>query len=125
MKTTKPDAATPDRRFDHSLQSHYSSAVESVSARTQAQLHNRLHAAIAAPGAPRAHRTAWGIAAVFSLVLVTVVGLQPRAPERPARARVVAADVNADNGEPLASLDETPDLYLWLASDDASALVSE
>ena len=96
-----------------------------VSARTQAQLHNRLHAAMAAPGPLRAHRPAWGVAAVFALVLVTVVGLQLRAPERPARAQVVAADVDADNGELLASLDEAPDLYLWLASDDASALVSE
>ena len=124
MKTTKPDA-TPDRRFDHSLRSRYSDAVENVSARAQAQLHNRLHAAMAAPGPLRAHRPAWGVAAVFALVLVTVVGLQLRAPERPARAQVVAADVNADNGELLASLDEAPDLYLWLASDDASALVSE
>ena len=124
MKATRPDA-TPDRRFDQSLQSHYSDAVEYVSARTQAQLHNRLQAAMAAPGALRARRPAWGVAAIISLVLVTVVGLQLRAPERPARAQVVAADVNADNGELLGSLDEAPDLYLWLASDDASALVSE
>jgi hypothetical protein len=60
------------------------------------------------------------------LVLVTVAGLQLRAPERPVRAQaVVAADISADNDELLASLDEAPDLYLWLASDDASALVSE
>jgi len=125
MKTTKADDSA-DRRFDHSLQSRYLDAVEYVSARTQAQLHNRLHAAMAAPGAPRARRPAWGVAAVFSLVVVAVVGLQLRAPEGPVRAQVVvAADINADNDELLASLDEAPDLYLWLASDDASALVSE
>lgn len=125
MKTTHPDASTPDRRFDDSMQSRYSDAVDNVSARTRAQLHNRLHAAVAAPKALRPHRPAWAVAAVFSLVLATVVGLRLRTPEPPARAQVAAIDVNADNGELLASLDEAPDLYLWLASDDASALVSE
>ena len=125
MKTTQADA-TADRRFDHSLRSRHLDAVENVSARTQAQLHIRLHAAMSAPGTLRARRPAWGVVAVFLLVLVTVAGLQLRAPERPVRAQaVVAADISADNDELLASLDEAPDLYLWLASDDASALVSE
>jgi hypothetical protein len=125
MKTTKPDAATRDRQFDHSLQSRYADAVENVSARTQAQLHNRLHGAMAAPRALRSHGAAWGVAAAFSLVLITVVGLQLRTPERPDPAQVVATDVNADDGELFASLEEAPDLYLWLASDDANALASE
>lgn len=125
MKTTNLDATASDRRFDHAMQSRYSDAVENVSARTQARLHNRLRAAMTAPKAPGAHRPAWAMAVACSLVLATVVGLQLRTPERPARAHVATADVNADNGELLASLDEAPDLYLWLASDDATALVSE
>lgn len=47
-----------------------------------------------------------------------------RTPEPPLPAQG-AANVDVDNGDLLASLEEAPDLYLWLASDDASALVSE
>ena len=124
MKPTNPDPATTDRRFDHALQSRYRHAAENVSVRTQAQLRIRLNAAMAPPESLHARRTAWRLAALFSLALATVVGLQLRTPE-PAAPAKVAANANADNGDLLASLDEAPDLYLWLASDDASSLVSE
>lgn len=124
MKPTQPDVAMSDRRFDRAMQSRYLDAAENVSAHTQAQLRIRLNAAVSPSKGRYGHRPAWRVAAAFLLVLVAVIGLRMRTPEPPLPAQG-AANVDVDNGDLLASLEEAPDLYLWLASDDASALVSE
>jgi hypothetical protein len=70
------------------------------------------------------------LAATCALALVAVAGLpwQPRR-DSAADAHVVSAPPNSnpmpDNSSMLASLDEPPDLYLWLATDDARALLAE
>jgi hypothetical protein len=122
-----PDLPTDarDARFDHAIGSRHEDAVRNISLRTRTQLDNRLRAALATPARPHWHRSAWGLAAACSLALVAAVAVQVRTPEPVAPAPVARAPPGADDGELLASLDEAPDLYLWLASDDASALVSE
>jgi len=113
-----------DARFDDAMRAAHADAVASVSTRTRVQLHNRLHAAMSAPRPARGHRPAWGLALAGSLALVAVIGLRTRAPG-PSTPPPVAAEKSGDDGDLVASLDETPDLYLWLASSDASGLVSE
>jgi hypothetical protein len=111
-------------RFDEAMRTAHADAVASVSARTRVQLHNRLHAAMPTSRPAGGHRPAWGLALAGALALVAVIGLRTRAPESSAPLPV-AAERSGDDGDLVASLDETPDLYLWLASSDASGLVSE
>jgi len=113
-----------DAHFDDAMRAAHADAVAHVSTRTRVQLHNRLRAAMSAPRPARRHRPAWGLALAGSLALVAVIGLRTRAPE-PAAPPPVAAERSGDDGDLVASLDETPDLYLWLASSDASGLVPE
>jgi len=115
--------------FERALRARYAQAATHLSARTQAQLHNRLHAAIAQGSRAGTRRSAWWLATACALALVVVFGVQWRAgheatlsaPSAPA----LVANGNNDGGELVATLDETPDLYLWLASDDANALATE
>lgn len=114
-----------DDDFDRALRQCHASATAHLSARTQAQLHNRLRAATAR----NAHsmRPRWWLAAAGSLILVFAVGVQWRVGHRfpaPANTAPIAA-TSHDNGELVATLDEAPELYLWLASDDATTLASE
>ena len=113
-----------DARFDDAMRAAHADAVASVSARTRVQLHHRLHAAMSTSRPARGHRPAWGLALAGSLALVAVIGLRTRAPE-PSAPLPVATQRIGDDGDLVASLDETPDLYLWLASSDASGFVSE
>ena len=118
-------ATQDDARFDDTMRATHAEAVANVSARTRVQLNNRLHAGMSAPRPARTHRPAWGLALACSLALVAIIGLRMRSPEPAAPVPVVAVDRGGDNGDLVASLDETPDLYLWLASSDASGFVSE
>jgi hypothetical protein len=118
-----------DDAFDRALRARHEVALRSLSARTQAQLHKRQHAAVAASRAYRSGRAAWALAAACSLVLVLGVGVRLRPGDGGVSSRVPASvsivDGANDGGELVATLDEAPDLYLWLASDDAAALAME
>jgi hypothetical protein len=120
--------------FECALRGRYAEATTHLSTRTQAQLHNRLQAVIAQGSRMGARRPAWLLVTAFSLALVAVFGMKWRAthetmlptttlPTIPAPALV--ANGSNDSGELVATLDETPDLYLWLQSEDANALVTE
>ena len=113
-----------DARVDDAMRAAHANAVANVSARTRAQLHNSLHAAMSASRPAKGHHPAWGLALAGSLALVAVIGLRTRGPE-PSAPLPVVTERSADDGDLMASLDETPDLYVWLASSDASGLVSE
>lgn len=131
------EAARPDAAFDDALRRTYQQGLEQLSTRTQRQLHHRLHAAVtpsARPGA--ATPTPWRVAAACSLVLALAVGIHWRAPLPSGATRTAAVASGATTpgtaaaaGVPpataLASLDQPPDLYVWLASDDARAMIPE
>ncbi len=119
--------------FDASLRRHHAQAVASLSGRTQAQLLLRRRAA----SAPIRHaplRYAWPLAAACAVSMLAV-GLQWRpsgVKVSPATSVVAAPDSTNAAGEPAdgefeayAMLDEAPDLYLWLASNDAATLAME
>ena len=114
-----------DDDFDRAMRARHRNAIAHLSPRVQAQLQQRFRG-LRAPTATRPRHPAWGLALACSLALVFAFGIHRRStsemPLAPA-ATVVAA--GNDNGELVATLDEAPDLYLWLASDDANAMLSE
>lgn len=111
-----------DARFDTAMRQLHESAVDRVSGRTRLQLQQVPRKTPAAsPARPR--RFAWPLAASFAAVLALMVGMQlwnEPVPTRTAPANVAETDADID-----AVLDENPDLYLWLASNDAYALAME
>lgn len=128
MKTPRegidgPACMSGDEAFDRKLRDHYADATLHLSARANAQLQQRLRVAISQR--PRSHRSAWLLATACSLALVAAFGLQWRAQSDIAPRAPAPIANGSDSTELVATLDEAPDLYLWLASDDATALASE
>lgn len=113
--------AVGDEEFDRALRAIHADAVSNLSARTRAQLQQRLRST--AKPAPT-HRHGWQMAsALVALVLVAGAYWRTSMPGAPSPAAVATA--STDNGDLVAVIDETPDLYLWLDSDEATRLASE
>lgn len=119
---------TSDTRFDASMRQRHAVAVARPSARTRAQLQQRLRAAMAGQPAPATglQRRGWPLAAAFAAVLAVVVSLQlrPQSTPQPVAPTVDSAIV-ADDAALDTMFDENPDFYLWLASTDADTLALE
>lgn len=112
-----------DARFDAAMRQLHGTAVDRVSGRTRLQLQQRPQSAPAAR--PEPSRFGWPLATSFAAVLALMVGLQLRHDPAPLPAAPAVTTV-ADSGEDIdIALDENPDLYLWLASNDAYALAME
>lgn len=116
-------------RFDDALRARHAESLEQLSPRTRAQLQLRRRAALAGEGRGQrvpAWRLAWPVA-VACAVGAVVLGMQIRGletPTQPAATVATAATVAipaAANDDALdyATLEENPDLYVWLASDGA------
>ena len=112
-----------DARFDAAMRQLHESAVDRVSGRTRLQLQQAPRTAPSASPA-RPHGPAWPLAASFAGVLALMVGMQLWNESAPAPAAPPATVAEAD-ADIDAVLDESPDLYLWLASNDAYALAME
>ncbi|MDN5782539.1 MAG: hypothetical protein L0H23_11070 [Luteimonas sp.] len=111
-----------DARFDAAMRQLHDTAVDRISGRTRLQLQQRAHAA--PPARPAPSRFGWPLAASFAAVLALMVGLQLR--HDPAPLPAAPTNAVADSGDDIdIVLDENPDLYLWLASNDAYALAME
>lgn len=117
-----------DHDFDTQLRQLHAQAVERVSPRTLAQLRPRRESARNLP--TKRHLHAWPLAASCAIALVAG-GLFLRYPQQEAAVTPVTAvtgvTANTDNepGDVYAALDESPELYLWLASNDTASLVTE
>ncbi len=113
-------------------------AVANVSASTQAQLHQRRRrtlsgkAVLAHQG--RVRPLAWaGAIAVLALVIALPMAMRP--PQAPVASRIsdrIATTSTTTHGSgssnsdtTIATLEEDPEMYVWLASSDAIALASE
>lgn len=121
---------TQAQDFDTAMRTRYAEATMQLSARTRTQLRDRLRAKLAGDvGKTLGHRPAWVLATACSLALALGFGMQWRSNEDlPTSAHaitVVSPQDKAESGELVAALDESPDLYLWLASDDAKSFASE
>ncbi|MBF6025811.1 hypothetical protein [Lysobacter niastensis] len=123
MNPNHPQAGE-DERFDQAMREIHAQAVGQVSSATRA----RLRAARFEAARPRERRgygwvLASGCAAAFALVVA--LQLQPP-PAAPPAAPVLATEaVSYDADTALATLDENPDLYLWLASNDDALPAAE
>ena len=115
-----------NNEFDRDMRQLHADAVSQVSPQTLARLRAARHAAQAAP--KRGHAWRWVAATTFSAVLAVALGVQflPRSGTVPA-AQPMATTVDNDNvySDSLAALDESPDLYMWLASSEAEPLAME
>lgn len=109
----------PDLAFDGQARAAHAAALASLSPRVRSRLAAmRRDAALASP---HAHgRWHWLAATACSAVLAVALGLhlQPDrgTAQRPAGA--TAADTSADDYGTGRMLDENPDLYVWLGSDN-------
>ena len=111
-------------RFARRARELHGTALESLSPRTRAQLHNRLRATLAAT--PRAARADWRWVAAPALALALVVGLPWQGAQSPEGDPVPVAAVAANALDtPAAALEQDPEFYAWLGSADALALASE
>ena len=140
-----------DHPFEAAIRRHHAASLEHLSPRVRAQLQQRRRAALAGQraGEDRGARTPWRFAlplAAACAVGALAIGLNLRAPEpaapavatttpapaaalpAPGTVAAVAAVANAaadtDDASAGATLEENPDLYVWLASSDADALVA-
>ena len=119
-----------DTAFDRDMRQLHATAVTRVSPETLARLRAARHAAQTAPR--RGHGWRWIAATAFSSVLAVTLGVQflPRSGTAPAVAPattpMIAAVDNQDGTlDSLATLEESPDLYMWLASSEAEPLAME
>ena len=122
-----------DDRFDEAIRALHAQSLEHVSPRVRAQLQQRRRHAGRAQSTARGWRFALPLAAAAAVVAI-VVGVNVRTPEptsapqlattlpAPSVSAVLAhaTAARADARTDYASLDESPDLYVWLASDGAS-----
>ena len=117
------------RDFDARLRRCHAQAVDRVSPRTFVQLRPQ-RAASRSPNA-RTRLHAWPLAATCAIALVAG-GLflhqnptQDPAENVTAQPATLIASTDNDPGDVYAALDESPELYLWLASNDPENFVTE
>ncbi len=127
------DSHLRDREFDLAARSHYAQALGQLSPQVRARLRDARHAA--ATSASSGHRVSWllaGGAVAATLALMLAGQLRPTAPDPapappmatatpaldPAERASQRAEIDSELEDMLAALDENPDLYLWLATND-------
>jgi|APAra7269096979_1048534.scaffolds.fasta_scaffold06320_4 anti-sigma-K factor RskA len=115
-----------NNEFDRDMRELHAEAVSQISPQTLARLRSVRQQAQTAPR--RAHAWRWIAASAFSAVLAVALGVQflPQSATSPGAAPALAtADSQDDYDDALATLDENPDLYVWLASSEAEPLAME
>lgn len=119
-----PDA-NRDARFDAAMRARHADAVAHVPTHLRWQL--RPAAARMRTHAPPTPRTSWRTGAMLAGALATLcavaVGLGLRDAPAPAAPVAVAAMDAPDSA--VATLEQDPDFYAWLASEDADLVAME
>lgn len=112
--------------FDHDMQQLHAAAVSHLSPQTLARLRAARHG-LAESTPQRGHSWRWITASAFSAVLAVAIGVQflPHSQTQPNVQPVATTEVEDPYEGSTAALDESPDLYLWLASQDAATLAME
>jgi hypothetical protein len=117
-----------NQQFDRRLREVHAAAAGAVSGRTQLQLQLQFRRGAAAVERTPLRRLAWPLAAACAAAALAI-GLQLRQPPVPPTATVPVAIAPAATAttdeEAYLALEESPDLYLWLASEDAAILAME
>lgn len=103
--------------FDTKLRQVHAQAVDHVSPRTFLQLRPQRTATRPTPAKPRLQ--AWPLAATCAIALVAGGFFLRQSRDTPAESiPAIAITDNSDPADVYAALDESPELYLWLASND-------
>ena len=106
--------------FDAKLRHVHAQAVDHVSPRTSVQLRPQRAASRPAPAEPRL-RT-WPLAATCAIALVAgglfIRQFQDAPAEPPPAVSITGNSADNDPADVYAALDESPEFYLWLASND-------
>ena len=113
--------------IDAAIRAHHEAAVERISPRVRAQLAQRRHAALRGEGLRRRHGLRYlaaGVAALGALAIGLRFGTLPPQPV-PATAPSVATATSAAANGGATMLDEDPEFYAWLASNDAQLVAME
>ena len=132
MTPREHDMNTNDDRFDHAMRDLHAQAVSQVSSATRARLRVARHAAARPSGAREPRRWLgtnagnWVLGSGLAAVFAVAIGLQLRPAQTPAPAKGAPPAIASATSSPpsfdadtaVAALDENPDLYLWLASND-------
>lgn len=112
--------------FDGAMRELHAQALTQVSPRTRARLRAARTAAATQRTPMRGLR--WALATGFVAVFALSIGLQWRGPSStanlPTRTAVIEA-ANDNTGGSVEALDENPDFYLWLASNDSLPVAME
>ncbi|KLI97778.1 hypothetical protein [Luteimonas sp. FCS-9] len=118
---------------DAALRALYGRAQARISAATTARLHRARHAATT--GAPARRGWAWPVAAGFAALFALAIGVQSLAPLPPATGEAApvpvlaeadgAASIEDGVADALATYEESPDFYLWLAANESTLLAME
>lgn len=120
--------------FDRRMRALHARAVDRLPSRTlyELQVRHANAASAAMPARPAGRVGGWwlaaGLAAVFALAIgLRLPGLDDAATGDPVPSLAAAGDAveAAAWDESLAALDEDPDLYLWLSSQDSLILAME
>ena len=120
--------------FDRRMRAVHARAVERLPSRTlyELQVRRANAASPAVPARPAGHGRGWwlaaGLAAVFALAIgLRQPGLDDAATGDPVPSLATAGEAvdAAAWDETLAALDEDPDLYLWLSTQDSLILAME
>ena len=104
-----------DDTFDRAMRELHTRALTQVSPRTRARLRD---ARMAATQHAPTRGLRWVLATGFVAVFALAIGLQWRGPSSTTDAPTQTAARDAQDYGAIAALDESPDLYLWLASND-------
>jgi anti-sigma factor RsiW len=117
MAMTSDDKRGPPDHdsFDRAMRDLHAQALIQVSPRTRARL--RAARATTIQGAPM-RGLRWAAATAFAAVAALAIGLLWQGPDATTDSPTQTASRDAANYGAIATLDENPDLYLWLASND-------
>ncbi|WP_447938804.1 hypothetical protein [Pseudoxanthomonas mexicana] len=115
-----------DTGFDAQARGLHRASLAQVSPQTLMRLRTARHEAQRAAPAGGARSWRWLTATAFSAVLAVGIGVQflPRTSTAPAPVAVTDGEASLDEAT-TGTLEEDPDLYLWLASADAQPLAME
>jgi hypothetical protein len=105
--------------FDTRVRDAHAMALERLSPKTQAQLVQRRRAALAAQDAPRARPVLRWAVATFAVCAIAIGVFRPLRDSTPSTPAI------AETAAPAETIDDNPDFYLWLDSNDATSLASE
>ena len=122
MNTGHDDNGRGPGDFDAKLRRAHAQAIERVSPRTFVQL--RPQRSPAGAPAPKKRLHAWPLAATCAMALVAG-GLFLRQPAQntAAETAITTTTENNEPGDVYAALDESPELYVWLASNDTDLVM--